>query len=239
VGFITDPDRRSRSSRLVAGITRARLLARLHEVGRPLSVRDLAAEVGLHPNSVREQLGRLIDRGEVRLVPTVPNGRGRPALRYEASPASDEAEPYRELARVLADELARQRDASARAVAAGERWGRALAAAEGQPAADTARMAPPTEAAAATERLVALLDASGFAPEPAVAGEPIRLRRCPFGPLAASRGDVVCGVHLGLMRGALAELGAPLDAVLLEPFVEPDLCLAHLGPATGRDAPQR
>jgi hypothetical protein len=32
------------------------------------------------------------------------------------------------------------------------------------------------------------------------------------------------------MRGALEELGSPLDAVRLEPFVEPDLCLAHLGP---------
>jgi hypothetical protein len=30
------------------------------------------------------------------------------------------------------------------------------------------------------------------------------------------------------MRGALRQMGAPLDAAALEPYVEPDLCLAHL-----------
>jgi hypothetical protein len=47
--------------------------------------------------------------------------------------------------------------------------------------------------------------------------------------LARDDGEVVCGVHLGLMRGILRELGAPFDAISLEPFVEPALCLAHLG----------
>jgi len=32
-----------------------------------------------------------------------------------------------------------------------------------------------------------------------------------------------------LMRGALRELGAPFDAISLEPFVKPALCLANLG----------
>jgi predicted ArsR family transcriptional regulator len=83
---------------------------------------------------------------------------------------------------------------------------------------------------------VALLDAGGFAPEPWVEGQPIRLRRCPFVPLANEHRPIICGVHLGLMRGALAELGAPLEAVRLEPFVAPDLCLAHLAPRR-REAP--
>jgi hypothetical protein len=30
------------------------------------------------------------------------------------------------------------------------------------------------------------------------------------------------------MRGILAELDAPLDVTRLDPFVEPDLCVAHL-----------
>lgn len=81
----------------------------------------------------------------------------------------------------------------------------------------------------AVGRLVDLLDDSGFAPERSSgAGDAIRLRRCPFGSLAHSRRDVVCGVHLGLMQGALEELGEPFGDVRLEPFVRPDLCLAHV-----------
>jgi hypothetical protein len=37
-------------------------------------------------------------------------------------------------------------------------------------------------------------------------------------------------VHLGLMRGAMETRGAPVAVDRLEPFVEPDPCLAHLSP---------
>ena len=260
--------RSDRPSRRLAGLTRARLLAILRESHRAQSVSELAAELRLHPNSIREQLDLLVGAGHVERAVTPPRGRGRPAIRYRALRELGEAGPYRELARVLAEELARVPGAVAHAVAAGERWGRAAiqihgddgsrwdrvvtseASTSGSTAADetaadeTAAAAPAANLAASnaassdmpgaspgpTERLLVLLDAGGFAPEPFAAGQPIRLRRCPFVPLAREREAIVCGVHLGLMRGALAELGSPLDAVRLEPFVEPDLCLAHLGP---------
>jgi hypothetical protein len=41
---------------------------------------------------------------------------------------------------------------------------------------------------------------------------------------------VVCGIHLGLIRGALEQLGAPEDAVRLVPFVTPTLCVVEIGP---------
>lgn len=213
--------------RLLSGITRSRLLAVLREAAGPLSVRELAAAVGLHPNSVREQLEPLVGGGLVTRSRGAPIGRGRPSLRYAAVPAHDDAAPFRELARVLAAELARGPDATERAVEAGERWGRDAAGTGSVPG------PRPPDATAASDALVSLLDANGFAPEPAAGGGVIRLRQCPFGTLARERSDVVCGVHLGLMRGALRELGAPLDAVRLEPFVEPDLCLAHLAPRSG------
>lgn len=206
---------------MLAGLTRVRLLAILSRAERALSVHELAAELRLHPNSVREQLDLLVGAGQVERAASAPRGRGRPALRYRAIPELDPAAPYRDLAQALADELARAPDASARAIAAGERWGRAAIR---TPLGETS---PTTEP---TDRLLALLDASGFAPEQLAASEPIRLRRCPFVPLANERRGIVCGVHLGLMRGALRELGAPLDAVRLDPFVQPDLCLAHLAP---------
>ena len=87
--------------------------------------------------------------------------------------------------------------------------------------------------AEATARVVELLDAAGFAPEaPTAPAETVRLQNCPFGTLAVGREPVICGVHLGLMQGALRELDAPLDATRLEPFVTPDLCLAHFATRT-------
>lgn len=233
----TDPAPRgpARRPRLSGGLTRSRILAILQERGGPLSTHELASDLGLHPNSVREQLDRLVADGLARRVPASPSGRGRPGLRYLAIQQPDEAAPYRDLARALADELDRLPDPGQRAVSAGERWGRATV----KPA--TAALALPGRPSPTgpVESLVAVLEAGGFAPEPAAEGEPIRLRRCPFGTLARERRSVVCGIHLGLMRGILAELGAPTDAVRLEPFVEPDLCLAHVGSAAGDAATPR
>jgi predicted ArsR family transcriptional regulator len=211
---------RPRRHRLLAGVTRSRLLDVLQASGGPIGIAELAEHVGLHPNSVREQLARLVDAGLVEREVAPPAGRGRPGLRYRARPETDGSEPYRALAGVLADQLARTPDPTAASLAAGERWGRSLVG-------DPERALTDDEAVG---RIVALLDEAGFAPEsPARPSDPIRLRRCPFDPLARTEPSVVCGVHLGLMRGALAELEAPLDAIALEPFVEPDLCLAHLG----------
>jgi len=46
--------------------------------------------------------------------------------------------------------------------------------------------------------------------------------------VASKHTDTVCAIHLGLMHGALDELGAPVRATSLEPFVTPQLCVAHL-----------
>ena len=208
--------------RVLAGLTRSRLLSVLRQADGPVGVRELAETVGLHPNSVREQLDQLVDAGLVVRRVAPPAGRGRPGLRYTAGPDADDPDPnaYRELAQVLADALVRQPEAAAVAVTAGERWGRTM----------TAHVAPAPTVAEAVNRLVKLLDDMGFAPErPAGPDDPIRLRHCPFGPLARQNPAVVCAVHLGLMRGALREMGAPLDAVRLEPYDAPDLCVAHLG----------
>lgn len=205
-------------------MTRSRLLAALEEAGRPVGVRELAASIGLHPNSVREQLQLLMDAGLVICESTTPSGRGRPALRYRARPDPAGDEPYRVLSRVLVEELGRSPDAGPASTRAGERWGRAM----------TDSMGAPTAAGDAIRRLIGILDEAGFEPEaPADLTAPIRLRRCPFEALARDHETVVCGVHLGLIRGALRALGAPLDAVRLEPFVEPGVCLAHLEPRDG------
>lgn len=209
--------------RALAGATRGRLLEALRVAGRPLGLHELAVQVGLHPNTAREHLRLLADAGLVTCELTPPRGRGRPGYRYSvdraATDAGDDPRPYAQLAAVLADQLGSTADPSKAATDAGARWGRALVA--GSEPADTTP--------AALARLIRLLGEAGFEPVAAEgAGGPIGLRRCPFGRLAVDRERVVCGVHLGLMRGALESMHAPLEATSLEPFVRPDLCLAHV-----------
>ena len=79
----------------------------------------------------------------------------------------------------------------------------------------------------AADQVVRLLDEHGFEPERE--NGDVLMHRCPFRDLAEQHGNVVCSVHLGLIRGALAEIGAPVTATRLEPFVEPSLCRARLG----------
>ena len=211
-----------RKHRILGGITRSHLLRILRQSARPIGVRELGETLGLHPNTIREHLDQLIDAGLVSSTTERPAGRGRPRLSYVVRQDADEPDPgaYRALAGVLAEQLAGAPDARAAAVSAGERWGRSLVE---DPTA-------PIDEPEAIGRLVGLLDDVGFEPDRSVEpGEPIRLHHCPFGSLAVERSEVVCGVHLGLMRGVLGRLGASLSAVTLEPFVAPDLCLAHLG----------
>jgi predicted ArsR family transcriptional regulator len=205
---------------ILADPTRRALLDVLRAADGPQGVRVLADRLELHPNSVREQLRRLEEAGLVRATLAAPSGRGRPGLRFE--PVPEPEDPYRVLAGVLVDELAEVPGAQALWAAAGERWGRAAATA----ARDAGPAGVPLDPLAA---VTGLLADAGFAPEPvALQDDEIRLHACPFQPLERRRLPVVCGVHLGFVQGALRELGSPRDAVSIEPFVRPDLCVARL-----------
>lgn len=223
------PDRHA----VLADRTRRALLSVLAEAGGPLGVRELAALVGIHPNSAREQLHRLEQAGMVRTRVAAPMGRGRPVHLFELAPDPD-AEPFHALAGALASQVAQLPAAAEVATAAGERWGRA-AAGSAEIAAGSAEIAGAVPADdARLGRLIGLLDDAGFAPDAPVPGDDtVRLRACPFLPLEGHQLAVVCGVHLGFMRGALRELGSSRDAVAIEPFVEPDLCVARLSAPAG------
>lgn len=109
---------------------------------------------------------------------------------------------------------------------AGQEWGRYLG--EGPP--------PLTrvDANEATRRLVSAMEDSGFAPEAVtkVSRRQVLLHRCPFREVAQEHPDVVCSIHLGLMKGLLTELGAPVVVDRLDPFVEPSQCVASLSRST-------
>lgn len=68
----------------------------------------------------------------------------------------------------------------------------------------------------------------GFAPELSADGASLYLHRCPFREVAVNHPDVVCGAHLGMIQGALAQLGGEVSATRLIPFVTPGLCVTTL-----------
>ena len=87
-------------------------------------------------------------------------------------------------------------------------------------------------AAEAIAKLTAIMEELGFAPQAEAADHEgqyrLRLRQCPFREVAEHHRDVICSLHLGLMRGALDRMRAPVTADRLDPFVEPSLCVARL-----------
>lgn len=206
---------------------RAEVLRGLRDADEPLSVADIAERLGVHPNTARFHLDALVDEGAVERTSVRPDGPGRPRTVHRPRPGMDRGGPrgYRLLARVLLSRLAAAgTDGAEEAVLAGREWGGFL----------VERPAPPGRVGRreAVARLTGLLSDLDFAPETDAAAEhgpeQIRLRHCPFLELAEEYGPLVCQVHLGLMQGALQELRAPVRAERLEPFAEPDACLARL-----------
>jgi predicted ArsR family transcriptional regulator len=206
------------------GQSRARVLATLQSADGPLGVGEVAAKVRLHLNTARFHLDGLVEQGLAERITEEREIPGRPRALYSpcrtVAPAGRRS--YQLLAHILTSSLARGRYRERAALKAGQEWGRHLAA---RPA-STRRVT----AASATKQLVKTLNDIGFAPEALPRKREIRLHHCPFRETATEHPEVVCTVHLGLMRGVLAELDAPLDAERLEPFVEPHLCITHLAP---------
>jgi predicted ArsR family transcriptional regulator len=186
-----------------------------------LDVRELAGRLGLHENTVRWHLGILEDAGFIDAAPA-PNGKpGRPRILYRLRPgarAVRDRDEHRLLAAVLTGMAAALPDGEERVAEAGRVWGRFLV-----------RRPSPLERVSNEEAVAEvsrLLDEEGFAAEPH--GTEIHMRRCPFHDLAGTNPEIVCGVHRGLMTGALEELGSDLEVEGLDVFVKPDLCVARL-----------
>ncbi|MFA6576380.1 MAG: helix-turn-helix domain-containing protein [Nocardioides sp.] len=200
--------------------SRAAILERLRDQPEPLRLAALVTATGLHENTVREHLDALVRRGLVRQHRAEPAGRGRPAWLYEAAGAeSAPSSEYAGLAAALAASLARTPAPVELATGAGEDWGQQLAVDRG------AAPASPASPEAARAEVVTLLDDLGFAPEVAAdRPDEVRLTRCPLLEAAHRHPDVVCAVHLGIVRGALTAHGADAEGTELLPFAEPGAC---------------
>ena len=213
------------------GQSRAEVLELLRAAGSPLGVQEIADRTGLHPNTARFHLDGLVEAGLATREPQARTTPGRPSMAYRATDSSGPAggRRYRLLAEILTSLIAGTMPEPGEAAEnAGREWGGYLT-----------EEPPPYQRPGASEavgKLTATLEELGFAPQAvADAGQDqVRLHQCPFREVAQQHQDIVCALHLGLMKGALARMRAPVTADRLEPFVEPSLCVAHL---TARDEP--
>src|SRR5512146_449242 len=214
------------------GRSQAEVLEMLRAADGPLGVREVAQQMGLHPNTARFHLEALVEAGLAEREAEDRETRGRPRIGYRAAAGGPAGERrYRLLAEMLTSLIAgTMAEPGGAAEAAGREWGAYLTE---QP--------PPyrkLSAGQAIGKLTAVMEDLGFSPR-GEAGDGdgryrLCLRQCPFREVAQHHQDVICALHLGLMRGALTRMRAPVTADQLDPFVEPSLCIARL---TARENP--
>jgi predicted ArsR family transcriptional regulator len=244
-----------RRDRLPRNRQRERVLQMVREHGEAIDAVELASRMELHVTTVRFHLDALCDEGAIERTRMNRDGVGRPRTGYRAV---EERLDYRILAEILAMELGETVETRARrAQRAGQQWAGRIAGSQGEAVAaqdvtDTAELGDPLDRGAvlATE----VFNRMGFDPELAAESEPmaslsadskqivgrervIRLRACPVRDLARAHPEVGCGIHLGLLQGLLdhaAAAGGQPDtrkqglSARLDPFVEPELCIARL-----------
>jgi predicted ArsR family transcriptional regulator len=210
--------------------SRRQLLDVLRAASGPICAGELAAAVGLHVTTARAHLRVLEAAGLVARTSRPAIGPGRPRQFYVPTADHDAGDGHRELAEVLAGALgAGGEEGRRRAEDAGRRW---------------AEREVPAAAHRSWEQAVdgitELFRRVGFAPRRVGVdggGYRIALERCPFRDVARAHPEVVCTVHLGLMRGALARFGQPgvAESAQLQPFLAPELCMAGVpAPPVGR-----
>ncbi|MFR9775771.1 helix-turn-helix transcriptional regulator [Micromonospora sp. MS34] len=186
-----------------------------------VTIAEVGERTGLHPSTARAHLDRLVNAGLLVKARASGGQPGRPAWRYRVAATEAPAPaPYRALAAALLDHLSRRTGSDVRieATRAGQDWGRRLAAAT-----------PPGQDP--TGVLLEVLRGLGFSPRVHCTGDgrtEIHLHTCPFLELVNRNPDAICNLHVGVVRGALEQAGAPPAGAVVEPFGAPDACVIRL-----------
>jgi predicted ArsR family transcriptional regulator len=201
--------------------TRYAIYLELARAPVPLSTAEIAAELGLHPNTVRPHLERMRDVGLLDVEVDNRGAVGRPQHRFSLTADSPslglEPASYPILAALLAN-LAALFGPEADVVADvardhGRRRGEA-------------RQATTPDCVAAVEAELADL---GFDPARAEDGNvtTIAFTRCPFRPLADAFPELVCHLHRGMVEGMVDVLGG-VDVARFATLEDRDPCQVDL-----------
>lgn len=225
-------DHQLRALRVLACNSRMRIMRLLQEHQGPVPVEEVAAGVGLHVNTTREHLDRLVASGFVVRQPEHRTTRGRPRMLYRsvdsAAAATVDSRARGHLVRLLLDGYGQPMESP---VVAAEAAGMTWAAQLGCPG----TAASHDDAADAEEQIAALqrhLEDLGFDPEFERESMEMLLGHCPFADVPNERRGVVCGAHLGLVRGIVARHEGPLTVEKLVPRGDGAHCVVRLAHAS-------
>jgi predicted ArsR family transcriptional regulator len=215
---------------------RRRLLGYVRAVRRPVSREEAANAVGVSRKLAAFHLDKLVDAGllHARFDPSGPRRVGRRPKLYEAADnqvqISLPARRHEVLADILTQALLTEDDhGSAKAAAeyAAHQRGRSAAA-----AVPRRPRRPMADAERALSVAVGLLADYGFEPD-RVSETCVRLRNCPFHPIAQSAPALICQLNQAFITGVLEVLAAnTVDAVLAPEAGE--CCVELRAEPTGR-----
>lgn len=192
-----------------------------------MTAAQLADRLDLHVTTVRFHLDQLVAAGIVTAEFTKAFGVGRPRKVYAVAPPTEDDADTADSLHVLAELLTESFGSRMSPAKAGEQWVAQHLDLEDEGPAQTAGTW-----LTKVGRMIDVLQAWGYHPDLSTSEGgracEIELRRCPFMDLARGNEAVVCGIHRGIIKGVLRQLGETDAAVTLEPFVTDDTCQAHL-----------
>jgi predicted ArsR family transcriptional regulator len=183
--------------------TRYAIYLELARSSVPRSTAEIAAELALHPNTVRPHLERMREVGLLAVEVDNRGAVGRPQHRYtlaaDAPSLGLEPAAYPILAALLANVAALFGPESDSVADVAKDHGRRRAEAR-------RATAPGAGCVAAVEAELADM---GFDPATAQDGNvaTVAFTRCPFRPLAEAFPDLVCHLHRGMVEGMVDVLG--------------------------------
>ena len=209
---------------------RTRIIALLRDTPEPLSVADVAEQVGIHVNTARFHLESLVYASLASRQVEPRPGPGRPRVVYTSTlptPQPEQPRGFAQLAQILTAAVVETNpDAGRWLYGVGQQWGRFLTA-----------KSPPFATVDETEvmsRLVAMLDELSFAPELERTADGQRrlwMRQCPFSQIARQHPCVPCQLRAGLINGSLEEMRSAYRLTELQTHTAQHECVGTLGPA--------
>lgn len=201
--------------------TRFRCFETVRDADYPVSVAEVAAQIGLHANTVRPHLERLREVGLLRVAAPPRGTVGRPQHLYTVAPdgpalglQSRQFHLLSEMLAALASRLSRPEEA----VAVGREWGARLGLED-----------TPQEAAGVSDALdlmVVTFRRLGF--DPLVDGDTLRFAGCPFREVAEAYPDLVCALHRGMCEGLADIADGATEVKSFHSVGSPDPCRARV-----------
>lgn len=190
----------------ISSYSRVRIL-HLVQTRPERTIGELCEATGLHANTVREHLQRLIEGGYVIQATERRTTRGRPRTLYSAATGAPDASSP-----VLRDKVAE-------AARRGDLMRRILAETDSELG---------REATYQLDALVEHLEESGFEPVVDEDRLTVELSPCPHAASTPEHRPMLCQVHLGLMQGVLTQAGGPLAAACVRAPRSPEECTVQL-----------